>query len=215
VSHIPHLYLSPPWGGPKIVLAPAQLHHLRSVLRLPGGSPVTYTDGAGLAGAGELDGDEVVRGEETRLPPPEVRLTLAVAPPRDRHRARYLVEKAAELEVSALRWLRTAYSVGRAPGGERSRAWAVGALEQSRGSWLMDVEEEAVDLGVLEGEVWFADLDGFPLPSTRPAAVTVAIGPEGGWAPGECPPGARRLGLGRTVLRVETAAVVAAALMRA
>mgnify|MGYP002076409617 CR=1 FL=1 len=42
--------------------------------------------------------------------------------------------------------------------------------------------------------------------------LTVAVGPEGGWAPGEVPDGLPTVGLGRTVLRVETAAVVAAVL---
>jgi 16S rRNA U1498 N3-methylase RsmE len=41
----------------------------------------------------------------------------------------------------------------------------------------------------------------------------VAVGPEGGWAPGEWAEERRRVGLGPTVLRGETAAVVAAALV--
>jgi 16S rRNA U1498 N3-methylase RsmE len=40
---------------------------------------------------------------------------------------------------------------------------------------------------------------------------TVVIGPEGGWAPGEIPESVTRLDLGTTILRVETAALVAAA----
>jgi len=41
---------------------------------------------------------------------------------------------------------------------------------------------------------------------------SVAIGPEGGWAPSEWD-GHRRLSLGPTVLRAETAGVVAASLL--
>ena len=44
-----------------------------------------------------------------------------------------------------------------------------------------------------------------------PPARTVVIGPEGGWASGEIPEDAIRWDLGDTVLRVETAALVAAA----
>lgn len=44
-----------------------------------------------------------------------------------------------------------------------------------------------------------------------PSARTVVIGPEGGWAEGEVPEDAVRYDLGVTVLRVETAALVAAA----
>jgi 16S rRNA (uracil1498-N3)-methyltransferase len=41
----------------------------------------------------------------------------------------------------------------------------------------------------------------------------VAVGPEGGWAEGEWESSRRRVGLGPTVLRAETAGVVAAALL--
>jgi 16S rRNA (uracil1498-N3)-methyltransferase len=41
----------------------------------------------------------------------------------------------------------------------------------------------------------------------------VCVGPEGGWAPGEWDDSRRRVSLGPTVLRGETAAVVAAALL--
>ena len=42
---------------------------------------------------------------------------------------------------------------------------------------------------------------------------SVAVGPEGGWAGGEWGDGRRRVGLGPTVLRAETAGVVAARLL--
>jgi RsmE family RNA methyltransferase len=42
---------------------------------------------------------------------------------------------------------------------------------------------------------------------------SVAIGPEGGWAHDEWDVGRRRVGLGPTVLRAETAGVVAASLL--
>ncbi len=48
-----------------------------------------------------------------------------------------------------------------------------------------------------------------------PADAVVAIGPEGGWSPGELAAAADRVSLGDTVLRVETAAVVATTLLRA
>jgi 16S rRNA U1498 N3-methylase RsmE len=45
----------------------------------------------------------------------------------------------------------------------------------------------------------------------RPFARTVVIGPEAGWASGEIPDDALLWDLGETVLRLETAALVAAA----
>ena len=50
-----------------------------------------------------------------------------------------------------------------------------------------------------------------PGPEPAPGeADVVAVGPEGGFAEGEVPPGTREWDLGPTILRVETAAIVAA-----
>jgi len=46
-----------------------------------------------------------------------------------------------------------------------------------------------------------------------PGDVTIAVGPEGGWSPAELTEAADTVSLGPHVLRVETAAVVAAVLM--
>ena len=54
----------------------------------------------------------------------------------------------------------------------------------------------------------FADVDG-PRTAVR-GAPCVAVGPEGGWAPGELPERAPLVSLAATVLRVETAAIAAA-----
>ena len=126
-----------------------------------------------------------------------------------------MVEKLAELEVRRLVFLKTRFGAGRLPDLFKSTAWVVGALEQSRGNWLLEVapgwtEVEALDAPFL----LFAEQDGPEYSGQAPTAVTVAIGPEGGWGSGEIPEGAARLGLGRTVLRVETAAIVAAGLLR-
>ena len=43
--------------------------------------------------------------------------------------------------------------------------------------------------------------------------TTIAVGPEGGWSPGELDAAGETVALGDTVLRVETAAVAAAVLM--
>ena len=58
------------------------------------------------------------------------------------------------------------------------------------------------------GGVAYAEPDAAPLGLATP---TVLIGPEGGWSATELDRAASRCGLAATVLRVETAAVVAAA----
>ena len=210
MGHVPHLYIPPPWEAESLSLPDAQLHHLRKVLRLQSGAPVSYTDGRGLQGWGVLRGERVERGEERETPRP-TDVSVAVAPPTSRHRARYLVEKLGELGVEALLWLRTRHGEGRPPSPAKVLAWSVSALEQSRGAWLM--ETESVDWDQLSDRVLVvADPAG---ESTVPSLVRpiLVIGPEGGLSEDEIPASALRMCLGSTVLRVETAAVVGAALL--
>jgi 16S rRNA (uracil1498-N3)-methyltransferase len=215
VGHTPHLFLQQPWAPNALPIPATAAHHLARVLRLDAGATVTYTDGAGNRGEGHLLEGTVIRGEEHRVDPPAVAITVAVAPPHDKDRLRFMIEKLAELEVRRVVFLKTRFGAGRLPDLFKSTAWVVGALEQSRGNWLMEVAPGWTDVGELAGPaLFFADQDGPDYHGPAPATVTVAIGPEGGWSPGEIPEGAIRLGLGRTVLRVETAAIVAAGLLR-
>ncbi len=184
------------------------------MLRLDPGATVTYTDGVGNRGQGRLLEGTVIRGEEHSVSPPPVAITVAVAPPHDKDRLRFMIEKLAELEVRRVVFLKTRFGAGRLPDLFKSTAWVVGALEQSRGNWLMEVAPGWTEVEELDAPALFAEQDGPEYHGQAPTTVTVAIGPEGGWGPGEIPAGAARLGLGRTVLRVETAAIVAARLLR-
>jgi 16S rRNA (uracil1498-N3)-methyltransferase len=201
-----------------IELSNHQRHHLLSVLRIQEAEELTYTDGAGQLGVGHLQAGSVYRSTEQTRPPPRPRLTLAVAPPRDRDRTRFLVEKAAELEVARLVWLSTRYGQGHPPPLGKATAWAVAGLEQSRGAHLLEIEPASATLAQLEGqsgsgETWMAVEDGQPLPPEPSDLITVAIGPEGGWALEELSLGLPPISLGRTVLRVETAALAVAVLL--
>lgn len=209
MGHQPHLLLDSPWEGDLIALTPGQHHHLTTVLRLGAGETVTYTDGQGNLGSGLLeDTGAVVRGQEHRETRP-VPLDVAVAPPGSKDRTRFIVEKLAELGVSRLLWLKTEYGANRPPSVEKTEAWAKGALEQSRGAWLMSVEEGLVGWSDVEAPIAVCTHGGGQ-PGFRPR--TVVVGPEGGFANGEVPRGAATWELVPGVLRVETAAIVAAAL---
>lgn len=211
MAHIPHLYLPGPWDSPTLPPSEGQGHHLERVLRLGEGSPLSYTDGQGRVGAGFLADEGVTRGDESEVGRPSL-VTVAVPPPRSRDRVRFLVEKLAELGVARLLWVRTRHTEGRAPAPDKAEAWAVGALEQSRGAWRMEIGETALE-----------DLDRTCLVVADPAGEAafpagrsiLLIGPEGGLDPEEVPGDVPRVSLGPTVLRVETAAVAGAALLRA
>lgn len=210
MAHVPHLLIPQPWSGPALLPSPAQRIHLSRVLRLAEGEEVSYTDGAGRRGRGLWERGTVVRGEEEMVPPPAVRLRLLVAPPEAKDRQRFLVEKAAELGVWELGWLQTRYGRGGPPRLDKAEAWAQGALEQSRGAWQLRLLADPLPVPTGEG-VLAAELGGGPPPGLE--EPTVLVGPEGGWAPGELPDQLPRLGLGATVLRVETAAIAAAVLL--
>lgn len=206
MKHIPHLVLAAPWEGSKLNLSIVQWRHLTKVLRMKSGQHVTYTDGLGTFGKGILGPQMVERGEEETMKRPSA-LTIAAAPPANKDRQRFLVEKLAELGVARLIWLKTARGQQRVANAAKVFSWVHAAVEQSRGAYLMETSGDLVELGQLEGEVVICHPGGTAGPE---GADVIAIGPEGGFSDEEIPDDARLWDLGPTTLRVETAAIVAA-----
>ena len=68
MGHVPHLLVPGPWTGDHVEVSGEQRRHLEKVLRVGDGEPVSYTDGKGLAGDGQLLSGRVVRGQETLGP---------------------------------------------------------------------------------------------------------------------------------------------------
>lgn len=188
-------------------LTVVQWRHVTKVLRMRSGQEVSYTDGLGVVGSGTLVHQGIERGEETRLDRP-THLTVAAAPPGNKDRQRFLVEKLTELGVARLIWLETKHGKNRVASASKLFSWVHAALEQSRGAYLMETSNELIPLSEIEGRLVVCRPGGDSDPG---AFDVVAIGPEGGFAEEEIPQDARLWDLGPTVLRVETAAVVAAA----
>ncbi len=189
-------------------------HHLRRVLRLRDGEPVTVTDGIGAWRpcrfvAAELDVD----GEIEHVPATTNPVRLAVAPPKG-DRLEWLIQKVTEIGVDRITLVRAERSVVR---------WDETKAERQVERLARIVREAAmqsrrVHLPVVDGPVDASDvLAAVPAaePGGRPLAAddhAIAIGPEGGWSPAELS-SVDTVELGPHVLRVETAAVVAAALL--
>ncbi len=210
MAHIPHLLLADPWVGESIPLDTEAAHHLTRALRRADGDEISYTDGQGKVGQGTYTAGSVLRGAEHDVARTDSPI-IAVPPPANRDRARILVEKLAELGVTELVWLRTEYGEGHPPAAAKSAAWCRAALEQSRSAWLLTVADQLVPISSLPSGTVFADQTG-ARPASLAHAPCVAIGPEGGWAPGEIPSSAEVMSLADGVLRVETAAIAAAVL---
>jgi 16S rRNA (uracil1498-N3)-methyltransferase len=131
-----------------------------------------------------------------------------------------VVQKLTELGIDRIVPLRTERSVVRWTG-ERGRATteklrrvAREASAQCRRVWLPEVCDtvsfaELASLGG-PGEVVLAQLSG-----DRPTLEqrVVAVGPEGGWSTDDLAAGLPTVGFGLSVLRAETAAVTAGALL--
>ncbi len=213
MRHIPHLYLDGPWESPVLALGPEHRRHLGRVLRLNDGAAVSYTDGAGAVGEGVLEDGFVRRGLESEVSRPRPEVVVAVAPPTKPNRARFLVEKLAELGVDRLIWLRTRHGEGRPPNAAKAEAWSRAALEQSRGAWALQFGGPIAVSDLPDSPtLWVAERQTDPPPSVVDGGILV-IGPEAGFAEGEVSQGANRLGLGPRVLRIETAALAGAAIL--
>ncbi len=200
-----------------IVLPDDVEHHLRRVLRVRNGESVAVTDGAGrwrmsavrIVGSSltlEAAGALVVEDR------PEA-FTLATAIPKG-DRLDWLVQKTVELGVdrivllhaerSTVRWKTERAEKQLA----RLRRIADESTRQSRRVWR----------AVIDGPVEAHDI--LPLAAVAEPGGTgrvgdesmIAIGPEGGWTEDELARARARIGLGGTILRVETAAVAATTL---
>lgn len=207
LKHVPHVLIGAPWPDGDLPVPVLQWRHLTKVLRKKNGDPVTYTDGLGRIGEGRIDSQCILRGQEATVPR-HAEITVVVAPPANKDRARFLVEKLAEMGVARLLWLDSRHGQGKVPSAPKVFAWVLAATEQSRGAWLMELTPGTVRWEDLEPGYAVCDPGGV---RQTPQSTTVVIGPEGGFAADEIPTGAIRWSLGETVLRVETAALVAAA----
>jgi 16S rRNA (uracil1498-N3)-methyltransferase len=172
-------------------------------------------------------------------PPPSVHLVLPVA---DRDRMLWLAEKATELAVTSWRPVLFKRSKSVSPRGEgttfhqKVAARMAGALGQSHGAWLPaaypDATVERAIAATPEGPRLVLDMAGEPMGLLVAEAIanarehgagflkpiTIVVGPEGGMEAPELDlfkaAGFRPVSLGRTVLRFETAAVAALAVVR-
>jgi 16S rRNA (uracil1498-N3)-methyltransferase len=209
------------------VISADDLHHLGRVLRLRDDEEIIVSDGLGHWARTRWPGGEAVRdgagpggdGSVQFEAAPSPPLTVAFAPVKG-ERPEWVVQKLTELGIDRMVPLVSERSVVRWEGDrgrhavERLRRVAREAAAQCRRVWLPEVTD-VTTFGELEtlaapGEVVLAQLSG-----DRPRAMqrVVAVGPEGGWSGAELGAGLPTVGFGLSVLRAETAAVTAGALM--
>jgi 16S rRNA (uracil1498-N3)-methyltransferase len=218
-------------ASPTLTVEGEAYRHLFRARRVEAGERLRVVDGLGRARFGEVTSvgrtaATVALGEPAPDAEPAVRVELLVTTLKP-ERAAWLVEKATEVGVHAIRFLHSARAPRTFGDGtvSRLRRVAASAVEQCGRARLPQVTgthtwEEIETLVEGIADRWMLDTaaaaPAFPEPAPSPrGAVALLVGPEGGWTEEEREElrarGWRPLGLGPRVLRTETAAVVSVA----
>jgi 16S rRNA (uracil1498-N3)-methyltransferase len=220
----------------RVEISGPQAHRLRDVLRLAPGEKVEVFDRTGVRGAAMIDSvtpDSVfLLIEQVSDPgPSRASLTIASAIPKGA-RADWMIEKLSELGVDIFIPLATERSVVLPKGSGKSDRWqrlAAEAAEQSARAGVMQIDplvelpKFIENITAAGSSAWYLspaqEADSIlRLISRLPPTLTLLIGPEGGWTDREIAifhdAGIAPLRLTSTILRIETAAVAAAAIIQ-
>jgi 16S rRNA (uracil1498-N3)-methyltransferase len=211
-----------------------QSRHGRTVLRLSVGDAVELIDGQGAVGLGRVvryergSGAMVCRIEQIeQVQPPRPRIVVAAALPKGPH-ADAMVDQLSQVGADELIALRSAYSVvdPRDAKIAKFQRRAIESAKQCRRAWVMQVTEP-MDFAAILDRPGVAGLILQPGPmaaiTTSPPWLSVQellllLGPEGGWSDTELADaqaaGFTPWSVSPHILRIETAAVAAVALLR-
>lgn len=207
--------------GGRFPLPDSVEHQLLRVLRLRSGDRFLLLDGRGEAATCRLEGREcVVEQRGGAAGEPRHRLTVWQALLRGDH-LEPVIRHATEVGVAAFRLFVSARCVAREISErrlERLRAVAREAAEQSERGLVPEVAAPLPFAeAVASASVLLLERTDGPRLSELEAPASVVIGPEGGFTPDELAAAARAgialAGLGPRILRSETVAVAAAAVI--
>jgi len=208
-------------------LSEEESKHAVRVLRLGAGAPLALVDGRGttyhatIAEASPKRCALHISSFDTLAPRPTY-THVAVAPTKNLDRMEWLVEKAVEVGVERLTFLRCARSERRELKLERLEKIAVSALKQSGQAYLPQLDE-LIDFGDFvphldPATTFIAHLEAGERTALAQVVAAaprccVLIGPEGDFTPAEIElalsRGVRPVTLGASRLRTETAALAA------
>jgi 16S rRNA (uracil1498-N3)-methyltransferase len=231
----PRLFVASAVGaGATVALTRAQAHYLGHVLRLKTGARVLVFNGRDGEWSATFEaqkrGGVLLVGEATRPQTAPADLHYLFAPLKSA-RLDYMVQKAVEMGVSRLQPVITRHGQVSRLNEERMRANAIEAAEQCGILTLPDIDAPVALARCLaerdpKRRLVFCDEAAEvanPIAALASAArgpLAVLIGPEGGFADDERAalanaPNVIRLALGPRILRADTAAVAALALVQA
>ena len=222
-----HTFFAPDLSGPTYTLPEDESKHAVRVLRLSAGSAVELLDGRGgrytaaVADANPKRCQLRITHHEAVLPRPYF-THVAVAPTKNLDRMEWFVEKAVEMGIERITFLRCARSERRELKLDRLEKIAISALKQSGQAWFPQLDEMtdfAAFVSTVAPETTFiAHLEEGERTALAQVAAggpgcCVLIGPEGDFTPAEISlalgRGIRPVTLGASRLRTETAALAA------
>ncbi|MHB1251222.1 MAG: RsmE family RNA methyltransferase [Acidimicrobiales bacterium] len=189
-------------------------HHLRVVLRAQHGEEVVVTNGRGAWALCQVGDAHLTRVSSVYVDRATPETTLFMVPLKG-DRSEWVVAKATEVGVSRIVPLLSERMIVKFKGDTRDKVlarWRRIAREaggQCRRTYEIAIGDP-VHVRDLAEDVAVADFNG---DADWNGVRAVAIGPEGGWGRGEWGDTRRRLSLGPSVLRAETAGVVASSLL--
>ncbi len=223
-----HTFYAPELSGTSYTLPEDESKHAVRVLRLGVGDAVELLDGRGsryaaaVADANPKRCQLRITHQETVAPRPYF-THIAVAPTKNLDRMEWFLEKAVEVGVERITFLRCARSERRELKLERLEKIAISAMKQSGQAWLPQLDEltdyASFVQHVAPDTAYIAHLADDERTALSSVAATgagccVLIGPEGDFTPAEIAQarerGIRPVTLGASRLRTETAALAAA-----
>ncbi|MBD2767841.1 16S rRNA (uracil(1498)-N(3))-methyltransferase [Hymenobacter sp. BT664] len=222
-----HTFYAPDLSGATYTLPEDESKHAVRVLRLGPGEAVELLDGRGGRYTAAVADANPKRCQlrityQATVPPRPYFTHVAVAPTKNLDRMEWFVEKAVEVGVERLTFLRCARSERRELKLDRLEKIAISALKQSGQAWLPQLDE-MTDFKNFVAEVgpdttFIAHLEEGERTALAQVAgagprCCVLIGPEGDFTPEEIKlalsRGIRPVTLGASRLRTETAALAA------
>ena len=192
------------------IMSQQKEHHLLKVLRITDGSKIKISNGSGVLYNGTLD-NKHIKIESKEIHTRSSNLKIFIPYLRDKSRFRFIFEKLTEIEVASIYVGNTDYSQKINIDESKILNWIKASVEQSGSPFIPNLKlVNNIDYKIFNTCL---DISGTNIKNINKHVNNFAIGPEGGWSKEEIEKFENKISISKQTLRVETAAIVASALL--